>query len=71
MSDDNFQAVDSLKRRLDALRIEHQDLDEAIRRLSELPLGDDLMLRRLKKRKLALKDRIVALENLFDPDQPA
>jgi len=54
--------------RLRGLRIEHRDLDEAITRLTLTPPEDQLMLRRLKKRKLLIKDRISALERLLDPD---
>ncbi|MDD3674240.1 MAG: DUF465 domain-containing protein [Thauera propionica] len=71
MSDEPLDDVTSLRRRLDELRTEHHDLDEAINRLAQLPLGDELMLRRLKKRKLALKDRIVAIEHLLEPDERA
>lgn len=50
------------------LKLEHQDLDAGIARLEGLPLIDELMLRRLKKRKLQLKDRIAAIERLLGPD---
>ena len=50
------------------LRIEHRDLDEAINRLMLAPPDDQLMLRRLKKRKLLIKDRISQLERMLDPD---
>jgi hypothetical protein len=50
------------------LRTEHRDLDEAINRLTLAPTEDQLLLRRLKKRKLLIKDRISALERLLDPD---
>ena len=71
MSDDPFDDVTSLHLRLEDLRTEHQDLDDAINRLADTPSGDELMLRRLKKRKLALKDRIVAIERLLSPDERA
>lgn len=54
--------------RLVELRTEHRDLDEAINRLTLTPPDDQLMLRRLKKRKLLIKDRIAVLERLLDPD---
>lgn len=50
------------------LRVEHRDLDESLRRIEENPPHDDLMLRRLKKRKLQLKDRITAIERMLGPD---
>ena len=62
-------AVSSTK--LVELRVEHRDLDEAIERLTQVPPEDDLMLRRLKKRKLMIKDRISALERMLDPDEYA
>lgn len=57
-----------LQARLVELRIEHRDLDEAINRLTLAPPDDQLMLRRLKKRKLLIKDRISVLERMLDPD---
>lgn len=53
---------------LTELRVEHQDLDASIAVLVANPSPDDLMLRRLKKRKLQLKDRIAAIERLLGPD---
>ncbi len=54
--------------RLKQLRIEHQDLDQVITRLSSDPYVDQIMLRRLKKRKLMLKDMISQLESARIPD---
>lgn len=54
--------------RLQELRVEHRDLDEIIDRLSEDPLVDQLQIRRLKKRKLYLKDMIEKLESTLIPD---
>jgi hypothetical protein len=54
--------------RLRELQLEHRDLDIAINRLAEDPLHDQLRLRRLKKRKLLLKDQIAWLERQLDPD---
>ena len=61
----------SLDRRLIELRIEHADLDAWIDRLEPIQPADQLMLRRLKKRRLLLKDEIVRLELLLDPKEPA
>ncbi len=58
-----------LRERLEALRIEHRDLDIAIEQMTQIQIQDDLLIRRLKKRKLLLKDRMSALENLLDPDE--
>ena len=57
--------------RIAALEIEHQDLDDVIARLAEHPSQDQLQLRRLKKRKLVLKDTISRLKILLVPDIPA
>lgn len=58
----------SLLARLLELRTEHRLLDEAISRLTDDPPEDELQVRRLKKRKLALKDAISRLERTLDPD---
>ena len=54
--------------RLKQLRVEHQDLDQVISRLVNDPQVDQIMLRRLKKRKLMLKDMITQLESARIPD---
>lgn len=63
--------IASLRMRLHDLQVEHRDLDDIIERLLQTPPRDDLMLRRLKKRKLLLKDRIAILERMIEPDIPA
>ena len=68
---DANQSPEVLQARLVELRTEHRDLDEAIDRLTLVPPEDQLLLRRLKKRKLLIKDRIFALERLLDPDEYA
>jgi hypothetical protein len=60
--------AEALKEQLVALRSEHRDLDDVIARLSEQAPVDQLQLRRLKKRKLLLKDRISKLESELLPD---
>ena len=70
-ANDSNEAPELVQARLVELRIEHRDLDEAIQRLTETPSDDQLLLRRLKKRKLLIKDRISALERLLDPDEYA
>jgi hypothetical protein len=65
MNDDADSEI--LRARLEELRDEHRDLDAAIERLATAPVDDVLLLRRLKKRKLALKDRIAALERIVEP----
>lgn len=54
--------------RLHELELEHQDLDDVIRRLAADPSQDQLQLRRLKKRKLVLKDQIQRLRARLIPD---
>ena len=56
---------------LSELREEHRDLDLAIDRMATNPLQDQLHLRRLKKRKLKLKDWITRLESKLIPDMDA
>lgn len=58
-------------RQLIELRIEHADLDNMIDRMAEQSPLDELSLRRLKKRRLLLRDRIERLEALLDPKEPA
>lgn len=63
--------TDDIKRRLIELQIEHRDLDEAIERMAQQPGADEVKLRRLKKRKLQIKDSIVQLQMQLVPDIPA
>lgn len=60
-----------IESRILALEVEHQDLDDVILRISEHPTQDQLQLRRLKKRKLLLKDTINRLRARLVPDIPA
>ena len=61
----------SPQRRLIELRIEHADLDDLIDRAATPATPDDLVLRRLKKRRLLLRDQITRLEVELDPPEPA
>ncbi|MFT3821048.1 MAG: DUF465 domain-containing protein [Rubrivivax sp.] len=61
----------SPQRRLIELRIEHADLDDLIDRNTDDPLADELTLRRLKKRRLLLRDQIARLEGELEPPEPA
>ncbi|MRD45790.1 YdcH family protein [Caenimonas koreensis] len=61
----------SPERHLIELRIEHADLDAMIDRASLEHPVDELMMRRLKKRRLALRDQIARLELAIDPKEPA
>lgn len=60
--------LEELRRKLEDLKIEHRDLDDVITRLAETAPFDQLQLRRLKKRKLALKDQITQLESALVPN---
>jgi hypothetical protein len=57
-----------IRRELAELRQDHRDLDAAIVALEQSTAPDTIRLQRLKKRKLALKDRIAALEDRLFPD---
>jgi hypothetical protein len=61
----------SPQRRLIELRMEHADLDSLIDLLAEQAPLDDLALRRLKKRRLRLRDQIAQLAAQVDPPEPA
>lgn len=63
-----MNSEDVLRVRLEVLRREHRDLDEAVRALEASGRGDQLTLRRLKKQKLALKDMIAKIEDRLIPD---
>lgn len=57
-----------LTERLDTLKVEHRDLDEAIAALFVAGIPDQLRLARLKKRKLRLRDEISLIESQLIPD---
>lgn len=57
-----------LREQLHLLKIEHSDLDDAIARLLEQPVVDEMSMRRMKKRKLYLKDIIAKIEDMLIPD---
>ncbi|WP_240001810.1 YdcH family protein [Parvibium lacunae] len=60
--------IELIKKRIVELKVEHQDLDTAIDRLSETPGHDELQLRRLKKHRLQLRDEISYWEIQLEPD---
>lgn len=62
------QADATIQSELTRLREEHRDLDSAIRTLEAAGQPDRLQIKRLKKRKLLLKDRISTLEDTLTPD---
>ncbi|MGQ9659148.1 MAG: YdcH family protein [Thermochromatium sp.] len=57
--------------RILALKTEHRDMDRAIEHLVNTGYSDELSLKRLKKRKLAIKDEIAHLKLAMMPDMPA
>ena len=66
-----LESAEEIKRRISELNLEHRDLDRAIEALEANPLSDELQLKRLKKRKLMLKDQIFMLQRQLVPDIPA
>jgi hypothetical protein len=70
MTEDNKVETDLFKNmaKLRQLRIEHRDLDDVLQRLSLDFSCDELQMKRLKKRKLMLKDQIARLESQLIPD---
>lgn len=64
-SADSDQAI---KVKIQQLRQEHQDLDASIEALQTATLPDMLMIARLKRKKLALRDQITLLEDQLTPD---
>ena len=64
---ESFKQYDKLRE----LRVSHRDLDYLIDSLSHDPLVDQLRIRRLKKRRLVLKDMIARLESELIPDMDA
>ena len=65
------EEISDIRLQLNELRVEHRDLDLVITHLIKNPPPDELLVRRLKKRKLVLKDRILLLEQMLVPDIPA
>jgi len=63
-----MEQLEVLRIQLGVLRQEHRDLDDAIRALEATGTADMLTVKRLKKQKLALKDKISVLEDRTTPD---
>ena len=61
----------TLVEKIESLRLEHRDLDDTIARMEQGPYIDQLQLRRLKKRKLQIKDFIALMESRLIPDLDA
>jgi hypothetical protein len=60
--------LEAVRRKLEELKSEHRDLDDAIGVLAEAGSHNHVQLQRMKKRKLLLKDQIIRLENMLLPD---
>ncbi|MCG8593925.1 MAG: YdcH family protein [Kiloniellales bacterium] len=60
--------IELIRERLSQLKSEHRDLDDVIARISEEAPFDQIQVKRLKKRKLMLKDQILQLESRLLPD---
>jgi hypothetical protein len=67
-NDLSMKSDDVLRLKLEVLKREHHDLDEAIQAMSERTTADQLSIRRFKKRKLMLKDQIALIEDRLTPD---
>ncbi|HFD80906.1 MAG TPA: DUF465 domain-containing protein [Gammaproteobacteria bacterium] len=65
------EEIQTLRQRLETLRLEHRDLDDVIHHLNHSAYPDQLQIKRLKKRKLLLKDTIELLESRLIPDLDA
>jgi len=65
------EEIQALRRKLDELRLEHRDLDDVTNHLIQSDYPDQLQLKRLKKRKLRLKDQIQQVESRLIPDLDA
>lgn len=63
-----MEQLDVLRIQLGVLRQEHRDLDDAIHALQDTGKADSFTIKRLKKQKLALKDKITVLEDRTTPD---
>ena len=63
--------TEQVERRIEALMLEHRDLDEVIHQLHVLPTADRLQIQRLKKRKLVIRDVIEKLRAQLIPDLDA
>jgi len=68
MSDEPRPDLEALRARLSMLKMEHEDLDAAVRALEALAGPDQIQIARLKKKKLALRDEISRIEDQLFPD---
>ena len=67
-NDVSLKTEEILQIELEVLKQEHRDLDEAVKALEERGIRVQLTIQRLKKKKLALKDKIAVIEDRLTPD---
>jgi len=67
-NDISLKTEEVLQIELEVLKQEHRDLDEAVLALEERGIRDQLTIQRLKKKKLALRDKIAVIEDRLTPD---
>lgn len=67
-TDISMKTNEVLRVELEVMKREHRDLDESIRALNDRGTADQLMLQRLKRSKLRLKDKIAVIEDRLTPD---
>ena len=68
MDNDNDNNIEALRQKLAELKSEHRDLDDVIAHIGETAPFDQVQIKRLKKRKLLLKDQIARIESKLLPD---
>jgi hypothetical protein len=68
MNDEEPDSEDVLRARLADLRQDHADLDAAVHALAQTTTPDLLLIGRLKRKKLAMKDQIASIEDMLTPD---
>ena len=66
--DDDDDGIEHLRRQLAELKSAHRDLDDVIAHIGETAPFDQIQIKRLKKRKLMLKDQITQIESRLLPD---
>lgn len=64
----DLEEIERLRQKLAELKTEHRDLDDVIARIAETVPFDQIQIKRLKKRKLLLKDQIAQIESELLPD---
>lgn len=68
MDSSDKEAEEILRAQLEALREEHRQLNVLIGQITTQPADDELLIRRMKKRKLLVKDTMRTIEKMLDPD---